>query len=67
MGFEFYAEHVLSSSPQFHSVLHEMRDENDQQMMVMHIDVHELPSAITFSAKALMRGSITGLGMSSTP
>lgn len=43
MGFEFYQEHVLSSSPEYRSVLHDLRDGANRQMLFMHIDVnHEL-------------------------
>lgn len=39
MGFEFYKEHVLSTSPEYHSVLHELRDEDGRQMLAIHMDV----------------------------
>jgi hypothetical protein len=42
MGFEFYAEHSLSKWPEYHSVLHELRDEHGNQMLTMHIDVDPL-------------------------
>ncbi|MBR1173888.1 hypothetical protein JQ617_07980 [Bradyrhizobium sp. KB893862 SZCCT0404] len=47
MGFEFYAEYALSDAPEYEAVLHELRDEHEQQMMVMHIDVyHFAPSVL---------------------
>jgi len=45
MGFEFYQEHELSVQPEYRSVLHELRD-GDQQMLVMHIDVHQFKPSV---------------------
>lgn len=42
MAFEFYAEHDLSRWPEYHSVLHELRDDDGNQMMVIHMDVDPL-------------------------
>jgi hypothetical protein len=51
MGFEFYKEHELSKWPEYQSVLHELRDEHDNQMMVIHLDAD--PS--TFAPSVLKR------------
>lgn len=49
MGFEFHAEHELSSSDEYRSVLHELRDEHGNQMLCIHMDVnaaHFKPSTL---------------------
>jgi hypothetical protein len=51
VGFEFYAEHDLSKWPEYHSVLHELRDEHGNQMLTIHMDVDPL----RFSADVLKR------------
>jgi hypothetical protein len=51
MAFEFYAEHDLSKSPEYQSVLHELRDEQGSQMLVIHMDVN----ASLFSPSVLKR------------
>ena len=51
MGFEFYQEHELSVQPEYRSVLHELRDEHDNQMLVIHMDAE--PS--TFAPSVLKR------------
>jgi hypothetical protein len=51
MGFEFYKEHTLSETPDYKSVLHEMRDEQGNQMLVIHMDTD--PS--TFAPSVLKR------------
>jgi hypothetical protein len=38
MGFEFYKEYELSKTPEYHSVLHELRDEHGNQMLAIHMD-----------------------------
>src|SRR5688500_15171673 len=42
MAFEFYTEHELSKWPEYHATLHELRDEQGQQMLVIHMDVDHL-------------------------
>lgn len=42
MAFEFFAEHELSKWPEYQSVLHELRDENNNQMLTIHMDVNPL-------------------------
>ena len=47
MGFEFYQEHELSINPDYSSVLHELRDENGNQLLAIHMDVnHFSPSVL---------------------
>jgi hypothetical protein len=45
MGFEFHAEYALSDSPDYEAVLHELRD-GDQQMMVIHMDVYKFSPSV---------------------
>lgn len=45
MGFEFYAEHELSVSPEYRSMLHELRD-GAQQMLVIHMDVFKFSPSV---------------------
>lgn len=45
MGFEFYAEHELSVSPEYHSVLHELRD-GEKQMLAIHMDVFRFSPSV---------------------
>lgn len=45
MAFEFYQEYELSSSDDYRSMLHELRD-GDQQMMVIHMDVFKFNPSV---------------------
>jgi hypothetical protein len=49
MGFEFHQEHVLVDSPEYRSVLHELRDDDGRQMLAIHMDVNKE----TFGPKVL--------------
>jgi hypothetical protein len=42
MAFEFYAEHDLSKWPEYHAVLHELRDKHGNQMLTIHMNVDPL-------------------------
>ena len=44
MGFEFYQEYEFVQ-PEYRAVIHELRD-GDQQMLVMHIDVHQFKPSV---------------------
>lgn len=46
MGFKFYAEYVLSEPPEYSSVLHELRDEDGHQMLVIHMDVKKFAPSV---------------------
>jgi hypothetical protein len=47
MGFEFYQEHELSDNEAYRSVLHELRNERGDQLLAIHMDVHQFaPSAL---------------------
>jgi hypothetical protein len=52
VGFEFFQEHPLVSHPEYSSVLHELRDEHDNQMLVIHMDVHKFSPSVL---KRMMR------------
>jgi hypothetical protein len=52
MGFEFFQEHELVSHPEYRSVLHELRDEHGNQMMVIHMDVDHFSPAVLKRMKA---------------
>lgn len=51
MGFEFFAEYTLMDCPEYVSILHELRDQRGNQMMVMHVQ----PDPKRFNATVLRR------------
>lgn len=46
MGFEFYAEHELSDNQDYRAVLHELRDEDDNQLLAIHMDVRRFSPSV---------------------
>jgi len=45
MGFEFYQEYEFVQ-PEYRAVIHELRDPEGTQMLVLHIDVHQFKPSV---------------------